>query len=196
MSKIDFENDRTGAQEETKGSDHRLNVSSRVDGRGYYIARDQGRSFTLTFEHIAAAAGEYSMYWRNDDNDRELVISSIGVNTAEAARLKLFFVTTDAADPTGGAEITPRNTSQTARPVASAVATSWQGTSGSGITGITADGAAIDQLNCTAAGHEEFRLLDRIRLGPGDAVAMEYDTGTTGLVFGVVFGYYEKVESD
>ena len=42
-----------------------------------------------------------------------------------------------------------------------------------------------------AYGHEEFRLDDTIRLGQNDAIAIEYEAGTTGDVAGVVFMYFE-----
>jgi hypothetical protein len=50
----------------------------------------------------------------------------------------------------------------------------------------------VDQVQCPAAGHEEIRLKDRLRLGPGQAMALEVDkTASAGIVEGVIFAFYE-----
>jgi len=64
------------------------------------------------------------------------------------------------------------------------------GSAATGITGLTSAGL-IDFAYVQATGHQEFRLKDRLRLGQNDAIAVEYDEGTTGDFSGVIFGYFE-----
>ncbi len=184
--KIDIKNDRTRAMEEVEGSDGRLNVSSRADSRAYYNSRDMGRMFSLPFDFQDAAAGEYGAYWKNTSDDKILVINAIGVNSAENARFKLWFVTGTAA---GGTSLVPTNLNGGSTVAAEATAMEG-GSAATGITGLTA-GSLIDFAYCQANGHEEFRLRDTLRLGQNQAVAIEYDEGTTGDMSGVIFGFYE-----
>jgi len=186
MARIEYKNDRTRAFEEAEGSDGRLNVSARSDGRRYYNSRDKKKTFTAVYEHVDAVAGEYSMYIQNTSKTDELVISSIGLNTDEAAKIKLWFVTGTAA---GGATMTPVNTNHGSSN--DAEATARQGTSGSGLSGLTTDGI-VDLAFVASGGHEEFRLEDTIRLGQNDAIAVEYEAGTTGDLAGVVYMYFEQ----
>jgi len=181
-----YSNDKTGSDERAKGSDNRGNVSSRSDSRSYYNSRDQGLTFSVVFDFQSAAAGEYGAYWKNDSTSKELVIDSIGVNSVEATRIKLWRVTGTAA---GGTTVTPTNLNFTKSHLAEA--TAMEGASAAtGITGLTTV-SIIDFVYVTATGHEEFRLDDRLRLGQGDAIALEYDEGTDGDVSGVIFGFYE-----
>ena len=183
MAFLDYFSDKKpNAHGQVTGSDGRLNVSSRSDTRGYYISRDEGRAYSVAFDNQSAAAGEYPVYWQNTDtNGRTLVISHIGVNAVEAARVKMWFVTGTAA---GGTLLTPTNLNKVSANAASAIAREGP------VTGLTTDGL-IDFVYVQATGHEEFRLDDEIRLGQGHAVALEYDEGTTGDCSGVIFGYYE-----
>ena len=185
MAEIQYENDSNGAVQRTRGSDNRLNTTSRVDGRVYYNSRDKGRAFTLVFDHQTAAAGEFSVYWKNTSNTRKLVIAHAGANSVEASRVKLHFVTGTAA---GGSTITPVNLNRESSNAAEA--TCRQGAAGDAITGLTSAGV-IDFEWVEATGHAEFRVDDAIRLGEGDAIAIEYDEGTSGDFGGVIFAYYE-----
>ena len=93
MARIDYKNDTTRAVEEAEGSDGRLNVSSRADGRPYYNSRDDEQCYTVVFDFQSATAGEFGIYWKNTNTSgKDLVISSIGINSVEASRVKLWFV--------------------------------------------------------------------------------------------------------
>ena len=192
--KIEFTSDKTGSLEEARGSDRRLNVSSRSDSRSYYNSRDQELMFALTFEMAVPIATEYVAYWRNASPDKTLVISDVGVNvdTVVGARLKLNFVTGVAIE---GAELTPVNmnkASSKAAPDDAVVMAMQGGTFATGIGGLTADGQ-IDFIAVELMGHGEFHLNDRVRLGQNDAIGIEVDEldGTAGDVWGAIFGYYE-----
>lgn len=187
MARIDYKNDITRAVEEAEGSDGRLNVSSRSDDRAYYNSRDEEQCYTVPFDFQDAAAGEFAVYWKNTStNGKDLIISSVGVNSVEFSRIKLWFVSGTAS---GGTSLSPTNLNRASSNAATAIAMEG-GSASTGITGLTGENL-IDFLYVSATGHEEFRLSDRIRLGQNDAIAIEYDEGTTGDISGVIFGYYE-----
>lgn len=185
MARIEYLNDVTGSLQEARGSDNRLNVSSRADSRSYYNSRDEGRTFALVFDHQTAAAAEESVYWQNTSTTRTLVISSIGLNCVQNARIKLKFVTGTA---TGGTAVTPVNMNKQSSNAAEA--TARVGAAADAIGNLT-DAGDIDFAWVFTNGHEEMRLGDRVRLGQNDAIALEYVEGTSGDFAGVIFGYYE-----
>jgi len=185
-NRIEVKSDKTGSNEEVEGSDNRFNVSSRSDSRGYYNSRDEGLAFSFPFDFQSATAGEYGAYIKNTHTTKTLVVGSIGVNSVEASRMKLSVVSGTAA---AGTTVTPANLNVSSPNAAQA--TAMEGNSAAtGITGLT-EVTLLDFLYCTATGHEEFRLGDRLRLGQNDAVALEYDEGTTGDMSGVIFFFYE-----
>lgn len=187
MARIEYKNDVTRALEEMEGNDGRANVSSRSDGRRYYTSRDQAQAYSVTFEHSAAADGEYSLYIKNTSPTRRLVLSAIGLNAGNIARMKLWFVTGTA---TNGVAIIPQNLNR-ASSNAAEVTTIHDG-GGTAIGGLTTSGIPIDDIGMGANDHREFRLDDAIHLGQNDAVAIEMDTGTsTPLVHGVLFFFME-----
>lgn len=186
MARIEYKNDTTRAIEEMEGSDGRANVSSRSDNRAYYNARDKGAHYTLPFDFQSAASGEYAVYWKNTSTSEDLVVSSIGVNSAVAARIKLWFVTGTAA---AGTVLEPTNTNSNSGNDAPATAMEG-GSAGTGITGLS-EVSLIDFVGVVANGHEELRLHDTVRLGQNDAIAIEVDETAGGDVWGVIFGFYE-----
>lgn len=189
MPKISFQNDSTRALEEAEGSDGRLNVSSRSDARSYYNSRDVKRTFSVAFDMQSAAVGEYFVYWKNTSTTRELVISDIGFNSIQNARIKLWFVT---GTSSAGNVMIPTNLNRQSSNAAESEAREGGGAA-SGIGGLTAD-ALIDFAYVGANGHEEFHLKDRLRLGEGDAIALEYDEGTDGDISGAIFGFFEDAQ--
>jgi hypothetical protein len=184
---IQFTSDSNGCLEKMMGSDGRANVSSRSDSRAYYNSRDKAQTYSIPFDFQSAAAGEFGAYFKNTSTIGQVfVVDAIGVNSVEASRIKLWFVTGTA---TGGTLITPTNLNSASGNEAPAIA--MEGASaGTGITNLTAAGV-IDFAYVAATGHEEFRLGDRLRIAPNDAIAIEYEEGTTGDTSGVIFGYFE-----
>ena len=188
MARIEFKNDKTRALEEAEGSDGRMNVSARSDERAYYNSRDVGQCYTMTFNHPSAADGQYSFYLQNTSTDLTLVISSIGINSTNIARLKLWAVTGTAAN---GVARVPHNLNETS-PNDAAASTALHDGGGTAISGLTTESIELDDIQLTANAHDEFRLSDRIRMGQNDALALEMDLGTsTPTIFGVIFFYYE-----
>jgi hypothetical protein len=187
MARIEVKNDITRGIEEIEGSDGRLNVSARSDGRVYYISRDAGQAYAGTFEHSAAADGQYSFYLQNTSPTKRMVIRSVGVNADAISRVKLHFVTGTAAN---GVAVVPRNLNG-ASPN-DAACTFLNDGGGTAITIGALSGTPVDDYTIGAAGHAELRLEDSVFLGQNDAVALEMDTtSSTSLITGVVFFFFE-----
>ncbi len=186
MARINFKNDKTRSIEEAEGSDGRLNVSSRADARAYYNSRDEGQCYSVPWMFNTSASTEYAVYLKNTSTDKELIVSAIGLNSEVATRFQLDFVTGTAA---AGTLVTPTNLNKSKS--TDAAATAMEGASAAtGITGL-AQSSKIDFTWCTATGHEEMRLTDRVRLGQNDAVALQVLETAGGDVGGVIFFYFE-----
>ena len=61
---------------------------------------------------------------------------------------------------------------------------------GTAITGLTTAGV-FDHVACPADGHGEMLLDDRVRIGQDQAIALEYEQGTTGRTWGRISVYFE-----
>lgn len=185
--RIAYSNDSTNADEQTRGSDGRLNVSSRTDSRGYYNSRDESESYSLVWADASTATGDHIIYWKNTNaNGKQFVVTNIGINSQYRADFQLQAVTGTAA---GGAVGTPSCLNRAVKKTAAATArTAVTGD----ITGLTVD-VIIDHVSVEAGGHEEIHLDDRLRLGQDDAIAVECILTDTspGLTWGVIYGYYE-----
>ena len=181
---IQFTSDSSGSLEKAQGSDGRFNVSSRQDSRSYYNSRDKSQAFSLVWDDASSAAGDFVIYWKNTDTTgKHLVIDSVGLNSANAASFKLCSVTGTAT----GTSVTPACLNLATPKTAQATAVEAAGTA---ITGLTAS-TCLDHASCVAGGHEELRLDDRLSVGQDQAIVVEYEQGTTGRTWGVIFGYYE-----
>ena len=193
MPRIQFTNDVNGAFEEARGSDSRLNVSSRTDGRMYYNSRDSSEAYSLVFDDANATAGDYVLYLKNTKTDGEhLVVHAAGLNCeAASSSFKLSLVTGTAA---GGTVATPVNLNQAGvSRSATAVAMTTADSNSSPMTGLS-ESAVLDHAGIGSAyGHEEFRIGDTIRLGQDQAVAieLEYAAAADVRAFGVLFFYFE-----
>lgn len=192
MALIDFFNDRTGAREVARGTDGRVNVSSRGDSRGYYNSRDQSESFYLPFFDTRATAGDYVAYIKNDKTDKShMIIREISVGTQTgAAVFKLIRAT---GTVTGGAAATPFNLNSGGLIEPAAVTSRTATDSNSSPLANVAEDALIDILGVDGAyGEGEFHLDDQLRIGPEQAIAVEFDIGSTDDdVYGRISFYFE-----
>ena len=183
MAQIQFPSDVTGAHETMHGSDGRANVSSRTDARVYYNARDIGRVFTMSFDDIDAAAGDYVAYLQNNDtNGRQLVVHKYQFANTVTGAVKVSFVTGTAA---GGSTITPVNTNKGSSLSASATALG-----NSALTGLTEAGV-IEVIGLPTTGDHTSTADDIIRLGQNDAIAIEWDRGANTILEGTIVFFYE-----
>ncbi len=185
-TEIKYKDRETGFQGFAGGSDGRLDTSSRTDSRAYYNSRDDGLTFSLVWNVDNATSEGVVVYWKNTSTTRDLVISSVGVNSDTAVNYELNFVTGTAV----GTTATPTNLNKKSDNDAAATAVT-----GNNITGLTVD-SEIDHVTVTANGHEELRLGDRVRLGQNDAIAIKIEEsfGTIGVGVkssGIIFGFYE-----
>ena len=185
--KIGYTNDQSLNEQVTQGSDGRLNVSARADGRRYYNSRDKRESYSLKWEDASTESGDFVIYWKNTDtNGRHLVVSDVGLNSILGADFELCVVTGDA---TGGASATPVCLNRAAPLEAQATARTAVSDP---ILNITAS-VCIDHESVPARGHNTFELQDTLRIPQGGAVAIRcvaVDSGP-GRTFGVMYGFYE-----
>ncbi len=164
--KIKFSNDVTNAEEEARGSDGRLNVSSRQDSRAYYNSRDEGLTFSVVHTMASVATDEFFSYWRNASTTKTLVISSVSVWGGEPMSFKMHFM--DATAATGGTEVVPTNLNAASSKSApdDAVVMCMQGSATTPITG-AASAALIARVGMVAIQEESHFDIpgDVIRLG-------------------------------
>lgn len=182
MPRIQYINDETGSFQETHGSDSRLNVSSRIDGRIFYVSRDNGQAYILRVEDDDAAANDLVLYLRNDSKDKKLYITDIHFNTENAATFKLAFGNAAAAT---GTSVTPVNLNKASSNDADVTAL------GNGAVGVVAADTFFATIRVGANGTEEWDSKDALILGQNDNVVVEYDTGDTGDIEIDVFFFIE-----
>lgn len=186
MGNILYANVKTRALENAEGSDGRLNTTARVDTRAYYNSRDDKETYSVPFDHQVAAAGEFSLYIQNTSTSKEeIIVSFLGLNSANNSRIKLWFVTGIAA---GGTVITATNSNKGASN--DAAANIRQAAAGDAITGLTEAGQ-IGSIYVLANSNAILFLNDTIRLGQNDAIAIEYDEGTSGDMGGTLSMFFE-----
>jgi len=192
MGLIDFFNDIDGKREVAHGSDGRVNVSSRSDGRGYYNSRDRSEAYSAAFFDTRATTNDHIFYIKNDKTDgKHLVIRSVGISNENAGAI--FRLITCTGTVTGGAVLTPVNLNQ-AGVARSATATCRAPTdSNASPLANLVEADLVDTLSISDAyGHEEFHFDDMLRLGEGQAIAVEADlVGTDADVLGSCFFYFE-----
>jgi len=190
MPRIEYTNDETRALEEAQGSDGRINVSSRADGRGYYNSRDKSESYSLLYNDANASINDFVVYLKNAKTDgKHIVIRSVQVNSEVLSKFSFVTVTGVAG---GGTARTAVNLNQAgvARD-ATITALATADSSSTPMSNLTAD-KEIDHIQVAAGGYGEFKFQDQLRLGQGQAVAIRMDAGTAdSQVFGVIYFYFE-----
>ena len=163
--------------------DNRVNTSSQINPRIFYISRDDGLAFNAISVDSSAAAGDLIHYLKNTSSDRLMYIYRIEFHGVNAALWKIWQVTGTGS----GTTITPSNLNLTSGISAEATCL------GNGaVTGLTT-GKQLGVHRSTANGEGEMVYFDALILGPGDAIAVEYDTGTTGAAEVDVFFHYEDI---
>jgi len=150
----------------------RGDVSARSAPRAMYSARDEGLSFAAIY-HFTAAAGEYVAYLKNTSSTKNLFLHRLVIGGVNSVLWKLFFVTGTAA---AGATVTATPTNKAKSIPAEVIAMDGD----TAITGLTVDGQ-FAAIRSVAAKDSVEEFDGTIQLGPGDALAVEYDTGTGGI---------------
>ena len=172
---IQFENDVTGAQEKTKGSDGRLNVSSRADSRAFYVSRDKGQAYVLHSKDADAATADLLVYLRNDSKDKRVYIEDIHISSPVACK---FIVSFGDATTATGTSLTPVNLNKSSSNDADVTAF------GSAAVGGVAASTAFASLRISASETGEIHFNDSLILGQNDNIVIESDliTSTPDLV--------------
>ena len=163
--------------------DGRLKVDSESNARIFTISKDFGEAFNAVMPSFSAAATEYVFYLKNTSITQNIVIESIEYHSVQAVHWKVWRVTGTAA---GGTVITPTNLNFNSSNAASATAMGGAAT----ITGLTTV-AQIGTHRTQATGEAGMTFGGALILGQNDAIAIEYDTGTTGLCEIDCIFYYE-----
>jgi hypothetical protein len=161
----------------------RGNVSAKNAPRSFYASRDERRAFTAVYDNMTVAAGECAAYLKNTSTSRDLMIDHIFVSGAENIKWKIFKVTGTAA---AGAAVEPSNLWLDSNIGAEATAMSGD----TAITGLTAD-RTLGSLRSPANDEACISFYGALSLATNAAIALEYDTGTTGLCEVSIHFHYE-----
>lgn len=163
----------------------RLNVSSQTAPRMFYASRDFGLAYNAVFDNITSAAGEYTAYLKNTSTTRNLFVSKIEFHSVEAVKWKIWQVTGTAA---AGEVVTASQTNLSKNVPAECSAMAGD----TAITGLT----PVKQMGLhrsEALGGSVLDFQGALILGPGDAIAIEYDTGTGGICSQDMFFWFEDI---
>lgn len=164
--------------------DNRLMVASKSNVRGFFVSRDDNRLFNAVFEDASAAAGNYVAYLQNTSSSRLLFIDLMRLGAAENA---IFKVVTATGTATGGNAVTPVNMNRQSGITAEVTALA------DNVGGFTAGTALISKDRILADTDKDVPFDDVLILGPDDAVAVEYDTGTTGEASVLIRFFFEDI---
>jgi hypothetical protein len=162
----------------------RLNVSAKNAPRAMYAGRDFGLSYSAVY-HATAAAGEYVAYLKNTSSTRNMFVGDMTIGGVNSILWKMFFVAGTAAS---GELITPTPMNKSKNIPAEAIAMAGD----TAITALTADGE-FSAIRSPAADSIEENFDGTLILGPGDAIALEYDAGTSGICEVDIHFHYEDI---
>ena len=165
----------------------RGNVSAKSRKRMFYISRDDQLAFNAVMPTYSATAGDYVYYIKNTSSTRNLFIQSLEFHSVEAVHWKIWKVTGTAAS---GTAITPGNLNLGSGKTAEATVMGG----GATITGLTTD-RQIGTHRTEATGEAGMDFGEALILPPNSAIAVEYDTGTTGLCEIDCLFFYEDVSN-
>ena len=152
----------------------------------YFDSLREQRTFNAVMPSFSASNGEYVLYVKNTHPTLLLHIESIEYHSVEAAHWKVWHVTGTAA---GATIITPSLLNLDGNRIADATVMGGA----AAITGLTTV-AQIGTHRTTALSEAGMNFGDALFLGNSQAIAVEYDTGTTGLCeIDCIFSYVERV---
>ena len=166
--------------------DQRGQVSSRTNPRISYASRDEGLAYNAVYDGMTVAAGEYAAYLKNTSSTRDAFVSDIEFHSVENVKWKIFSVTGTAAS---GETVTPSQLNLSKGIPAEATAMAGD----TAITGLTT-GVQLGVHRSIANDPSDMDYHDALILGPGNAIAIEYDTGTTGICDIDIFFHYEDFQ--
>jgi len=166
-------------------STQRGNVSAKTATRQFYASRDDGLAYNVVYDPMTVAAGEYSAYLKNTSTTRNMFIADIEFHAVENVKWKIWNVSGTAAS---GTTITATELNLSKGITAEASAMHGDTT----ITGLTQI-AQVGSHRSQALSDSGMNFGGALILGPGDAIAIEYDTGTTGICSHDIFIWFEDL---
>ena len=164
--------------------DQRLTTASKVSDASAVISREKGLAYVAIYE-FTAAANDIVAYLKNTSSTRDLEIDDIELGGLNAIKWKVFTCTGTAA---AGEAVTPVSLNVSKSIPAEATAMAGD-TTITGLTNAGAIGSIRSPANATAI--EDFK--GALILGPGDAILIEYDTGTAGIAEAEIHFHYENI---
>jgi hypothetical protein len=168
----------------TKGN--RILVAAETASTAHFVSEIGGRAFSVISHDAGADAGDKILYFKNTDPDRDFFVDAIQVGAVQSVLWKVHVATGTAS---GGSTVTPTNLNLKSSVSASATVL--------GTSAITVTLGAQLATTRTAATHTaEISFDDILILGTGDAIAVEYDTGTTGIAEVYLRGYFQSVDEE
>jgi len=167
----------------------RGNVSAKTAPRIFYISRDDSLAFNaISVGDFSYDIGEYCFYLKNTSSTRNMMIQHIEFHSVDAIRWVVHEVTGTAA---AGTAIIPSNLNLASGIPAEATAMGG----GAAITGLTPV-KTVGTHRTGVFGEGEMDYAGSLILGPGNAIAVEYDneySTTTGFVEIDAFFHYEGI---
>jgi len=172
MSKIDYLEAGTSSQEQVRGSDGRLNVTSRSNLRSFYVSRDAAQVYNVASIDPDAAAGDFIFYLQNTATDgKDIYIDAFNVSATNGALLEVHKVTGIAS----GTALTAANLNFKSGNTAAANIFG-----NAAVSGLTSS-IIVAPLRVATGGTIQQLSSGVLILGQNDALAVQYTSGTTGL---------------
>lgn len=168
--------------------DNRLQVMSNVASRIYFNSRDYQESYSIVCADSGPVAGEYTLYIGNTSQVNDLVIDEFWTYATDAdVQWKLASVTGTAGQ---AALIVPVNCNLTSSKVAASIVRGGA----TGVSGLTPANVIWQWRNGAANSTVTILSYGILRIGPGQAVAFEYDAGTGGAVLIGVTMFFDHIQ--
>ena len=165
--------------------DQRLMVCSKSNSASAVISHEEGLTYSAVYEFTAAAT-EHVAYLKNTSSTKDIEIDDIELGGVNAIKWKIFSCTGTAA---AGETVTA--TSLNISKAIPAEVTAMAGSTA--ITGLSTVAAVASKRSL--AGEtvvEDFK--GALILGPGNAIVVEYDTGTGGIAECTIHFHFEDKE--
>ena len=180
-----IEDGGSSGRKATVSTFNRLNVSAKTQPRIFYASRDEGLAFNAPTDNPAIAAGEYCWYLKNTSTTRNVFVQHIEFHAVEAVKWIVWEVTGTAT----GTAVLPSNMNLGSGIPAEALCY------GDGAVGGLTPVKVMGNHRNQAGGEGEMDWTDALILTPGKAIAIEYDTGTTGQCEIDCFFHFEDINA-
>lgn len=166
-------------------SEQRLETSGSDAPRDFHASRKHGLAFSAIYATMTVVAGEDVAYLKNTSSTLNMHIGEVTVSGVPEGKWWVKHVTGVAA---AGTAVVPVNVNLSKGIPADATAMSGD----TAITGLT-DVNNITILRHVANDQASEDFDGGLILGPGDAIALEYNTGAGGLVDADIHFHYEAI---